>query len=100
MILPDYQGMGFGVRLSDAIATMFLSQGKRYFSKTVHPRMGEYRNRSPLWVATSKNMKRRGDYISARKTKESKYKHKHAHRLAYSHEFIGNNSAWVLTLRT
>jgi GNAT superfamily N-acetyltransferase len=62
VILPDYQGLGLGVRLSDAIGEIFLREGCSYYSKTAHPRMGEYRERSPLWVPTSQNRKLRLDY--------------------------------------
>lgn len=89
VVLPDYQGLGFGVRISDAIGEIFISEGCRYFSKTTHPKMGDYRNKSPLWRATSKNMKSRSDYKSGRVTKESKYKLQHANRVAYSHEYMG-----------
>lgn len=89
VVLPDFQGMGLGVRISDALATIFVLDGCRFFSKTAHPRMGEYRNNSPLWKPTSKNMRARKDYNHNRKTKESAYKHLHMDRLTYSHEFIG-----------
>jgi GNAT superfamily N-acetyltransferase len=89
VILPDYQGIGFGVRISDAVATLFKKSGCRYFSKTAHPRMGEYRNNSTLWKATSKNGKARFDYIHDRDTKESNYKMLHYNRVTYSHEFVG-----------
>ncbi len=89
VVLPDFQGLGIGVRISDAMATIFLREGCRFFSKTAHPRMGEYRNNSPLWRPTSKNMKARKDYNHNRKTKESAYKHLHMGRITYSHEFTG-----------
>lgn len=89
VVLPDYQGLGIGVRLSDAIAQIMIEQGCRYFSKTSHPRMGQYRENSLLWKATSKNRKARADYRHARKTKEDGHKMKHAHRLCYSHEYVG-----------
>jgi len=89
--LPDYQGLGIGVRISDATAEMFVREGCRYFSKTVNPRMGGYRNNSSLWRATSKNGKARPDYNHNRKTKESKYKMLHTGRVAFSHEYIGLN---------
>jgi GNAT superfamily N-acetyltransferase len=53
--LPDYQGLGLGVRLSDWIAEAHVRAGYRYFSRTSHPRMGEYRERHPNWRATSSN---------------------------------------------
>lgn len=90
VMLPDYQGLGLGVRLSDAIGEIFRSQGCRYFSKTAHPRMGGYRNASPLWKPTSKNGRDRKDYEYGRKTKEDGHKMKHLHRVCYSHEYIGS----------
>lgn len=89
VVLPDYQGLGLGVRISDAVAGMFVDQGCRYFSKTSHPRMGEYRNNSHKWKPTSKNGKARKDYNPNRKTKEDNHKMRHADRVCYSHEFIG-----------
>ena len=89
VILPDYQGLGIGVRLSDWVADRFTSDECRYFSKTAHPRMGEYRERSELWKPTTKNKKARKDYKADRKTKESKYKKYHADRVCYSHEYVG-----------
>jgi GNAT superfamily N-acetyltransferase len=87
VVLPDFQGMGIGVRLSDAIAKIHKHQGFRYFSKTTHPRMGEYRNNSSAWSPTSKNMKIRNDKISdkARWTLRKVF--------SYSHEYIGIDDA-------
>lgn len=89
VILPDYQGLGVGVRLSDAVAKIFLTEGFRYFSKTAHPRLGEYRNTSPSWKPTSKNGRSRQDYKEFRGTKEDGHKHRHINRVCYSHEYIG-----------
>ena len=89
VILPDYQGLGIGNRVSDATGEMVLSWGGRYFSKTSHPRMGGYRNASAKWRATSKNGVRRKDYASGRISKESKHKHLHIDRVCFSHEYMG-----------
>lgn len=54
VVLPDFQGLGIGVRISDAVADWTVRvAGKRYYSKTAHPRMGEYRERHPHWHRTS-----------------------------------------------
>ena len=92
VVLPDYQGFGIGVRLSDFVASYMVSQGKRFFSKTAHPRMGEYRERSPLWKPTSKNRRARQDYSGASVTKENKYRHLHQNRVCFSHEFVGRHA--------
>ena len=39
VVLPDFQGLGIGVRLSDFIAEMYVRAGRRYYSRTTHPRM-------------------------------------------------------------
>ena len=85
VVLPDYQGLGIGVRLSDAIGQIHIEEGKRYFSKTTHPRMGEYRNKSPKWRPTSKNMKVRS------MTGENKnFNWVPRNVFSYSHEYTGN----------
>ncbi len=95
VILPDYQGLGLGSKLSNAIAQMFIDKGSRYFSKTAHPKLGEYRNKSPLWKPTIKNLVKRNDYLVYGNTNNYKYSGNHylthADRLCYSHEYIGSN---------
>jgi GNAT superfamily N-acetyltransferase len=89
VIIPQFQGLGLGARLSDwtahyVCATLTEGEG-RYFSKTVHPRLGEYREHSPLWKPTSKNK-------IARTEKEAGAVYKGyslTNRSSYSHEYIG-----------
>lgn len=90
VVLPEFQGLGIGSKLSDFIAQVYINEGGRFFSKTSHPAFGEYRNKSALWKPTSKNGKARKDYSADRKTKEDGHKMMHAHRICYSHEYIGN----------
>lgn len=61
VVLPDYQGMGIGVRFSDAIAQLHIEQGHRYYSRTAHPKMINYRENTALWKPTSKHKKLRFD---------------------------------------
>lgn len=86
VVLPDFQGMGIGMRFSDAIGEIHLKQGHRYFSRTAHPRMGYYRNNSILWKPTSKNCKIRYD-IKHEKIYNNHYADNK--RLCFSHEYIG-----------
>ena len=89
VVLPEFQGMGVGTRLSETVAALVISRGGRFFSKTSHPAFGIHRDKSPLWRPTSKNHMKRTDYNPQRKTKESGHKMKHAHRVCYSHEYVG-----------
>lgn len=87
VILPDFQGLGLGVRLSDWLGEHMKSLGKRFYSLTVHPRMGEYRNKSSLWRATSSNGRsrnRKGNAGAPGLEKTNRFG-----RPVYSHEYIG-----------
>lgn len=86
VVLPDFQGLGIGVRFSDAIAQLHIEEGKRYFSRTAHPRMGFYRENSELWKATSKNRKLRTD-ITHNNIFNNHYTDNK--RVCFSHEYIG-----------
>jgi GNAT superfamily N-acetyltransferase len=85
-ILPDFQGMGIGPRFSDAIAQIHINQGYRFFSRTAHPRLINYRENSPLWKPTSKHKKVRTD-IKHEKVFNNHYTDNK--RLCGSFEFIG-----------
>ena len=96
VVFPKFQGMGIGVRLSDAMGEILLAKGKRYFSRTAHPRMGQYRENSALWRATTKNLVYRTDNRGT--IRESmRYKKgtvvpkedRDIRRVCYSHEYIG-----------
>lgn len=59
VILPEYQGLGLGGRISEFTAGIYKKSDYRYFTKTVHPSLGEYRNyKKENWKGTSKNGKR------------------------------------------
>ena len=86
VVLPDFQGLGLGAQVSQVMGHYLLSQGCRYFCKTSHPRLGEHRNSSPLWRATTQNMKARdNDALHLR------WRRKEV--VSYSHEFIGADAA-------
>jgi len=89
VLIPDFQGLGVGTRFSDAIADIHIDQGYRCSSKTSHMRMGLYREKSPLWKATSANLLDR-----SKSTNGKGYINHHTierDRLCYSHEYIGKD---------
>jgi len=49
VVLPDYQGLGIGNRLSAFCGSIWRGIGGRAFSTTGHPAMIAYRMRSPDW---------------------------------------------------
>lgn len=94
VILPDYQGLGIGVKVSDAVGEMFKQWGRKFYSKTSHVRMGEYRNNSSKWRPTSYNMENRSKSYANKLKKEDTFFSReqtiiHADRVCYCHEYIG-----------
>ena len=87
VVHPDYQGFGFGPRISEAVAQHYLDNGKRYFSKTSHPRLGGYRDSSEKWKATSKNHMKRKDGLVQRENMRWQL---NPDRWSFSHEYIGS----------
>lgn len=85
VVLPDFQGLGLGPKISDIVAQIHLDEGKRYFSRTAHPRFGAYRDRSKAWKKTSKYKKLR---VSS-EVSNSAIKGFDFTRTCFSHEYIG-----------
>lgn len=83
VVHPDYQGFGFGPKISEAVAQHYVDNGKRYFAKTAHPRLGGYRDMSPLWKPTTKNHMRRKDGAGNKRWEIN------PDRWTFSHEYIG-----------
>lgn len=86
VIHPDFQGLAFGPRLADVVAQHYVDNGKRFFGKTSHPRLGLYRDASPLWRATSKNHRARSDALVPRANLRWQI---NPNRWSFSHEYIG-----------
>ena len=49
VVLPDYQGLGMGNRLSEIVGGLLTVEGKSFISTSSHPAMLSYRSRSPRW---------------------------------------------------
>ena len=56
VVLPDYQGLGIGNKISEYFGDLYTRQGYLYYARTANPRMGIHRdNHSELWQACSGN---------------------------------------------
>ena len=53
VVLPDFQGLGIGTRLVDKIASMYVDEGKRFFSRMSNVVNAKHRDASGLWKRTS-----------------------------------------------
>lgn len=89
VVLADFQGMGIGTSLSECVGEILRRDGKRFYSKTVNAKLGEYRNQSNKWRGTSKNGKARPDQFKKKTNYNGIVDLKLSMRIAYSHEYIG-----------
>ena len=89
VILPDYQGLGIGMRFIDACAQIHLDQGLKFYSRAAHPRMIWYAENSPLWKPTSKHKKLRTDVTHDNLFNNHYVDNK---RICGSFEYIGKQS--------
>ena len=87
VILPDFQGMGLGVKLSEFCGGLIKNQNGLCFIKTVNPALGEYFNKSKLWRGTAMNNKIRHKSSSSSDTSAKN----RLERASYCHEYIGES---------
>lgn len=97
VVLPDFQGLGLGVRLSEWLGEWHLAQEHRFYSRTTHPRMGAYRDASPLWRPTGGNG--RAQRAPGATTSKSDWV-VDVSRIAFSHEYVGRHSEEVVVTET
>ena len=89
VVLPDFQGIGLGNRLSEQVGNILLSEGKRFTSVTSHPSMIHYRAKSHKWKMT------RGPSrvpIAGKNAKVQSSKNMSINRLTASFEYIGEKN--------
>lgn len=87
VIHPDYQGMGIGSKISEFCGGIVKNIGGKYYTKTINPALGEYRNsHTENWKPTLFNGKVRvntNDHSDVYKTIKQ--------RASYCHEYVGNS---------
>lgn len=86
VIMPDFQGMGLGVKLSEFTGGVIKNQNGLCFIKTVNPALGEYFNKSKLWRGTTNNGKSRTIKEDTDKSARNRLE-----RASYCHEYIGES---------
>lgn len=61
VVLPDYQGLGIGSKISDFVAAIIKNNNSRYFLKFVNPALGKSKSNSIKWKQTAFDGKIRND---------------------------------------
>jgi ABC-type ATPase involved in cell division/GNAT superfamily N-acetyltransferase len=90
VVLPDFQGVGLGNRLSEHIGDILIAEGKRFTSVTSHPAMIHYRAKSNKWIMT-RQPSRLANPGSKAKTQNAK--NTSIKRLTASFEYVGRKES-------
>jgi GNAT superfamily N-acetyltransferase len=89
VVISDYQGLGIGNRLSEWVAELLTSEGKRFFAKTANVKLGRYRDKSDRWRGTSKNGRVRKATELSGNYNNLINKDLLEKRVCFSHEYVG-----------
>lgn len=90
VILPDYQGLGFGTLLLDYFGEYFLSKGQKLFIRSSHIRLALHCRNCGKYKENNTSEKIR-NINSSYGTQLKKYSHLDFKRAAYSFEYMGEN---------
>lgn len=84
VVLPDYQGLGIGNRISEWLGKYYHNKGKRFMSTTSHPSMIKHRIKSDKWI-----LKRKASRVKDSKSTFSVNRKSSSNRLTMSFEYKG-----------
>lgn len=87
VVLPDYQGIGIGTRLSDAVAQIYTDQGYRVTTTIAHPALIRHRANSRLWRLM--RVSKTGEDRQRHAARDGKPRVSSAGRAVASFEYIG-----------
>jgi GNAT superfamily N-acetyltransferase len=88
--LPDYQGMGIGMRVTEGVADLHRAEGLRINVTSSHPALIAHCQRSPRWRMVS--VKKTGQHSPRLRTRFQAYRSS-AGRAVISFEYLGDASA-------
>ena len=57
VVLPEFQGLGISSKMINSISDYYTSKGFKVYGATYHPRLGEFRQKSPNWEAGHYNLR-------------------------------------------
>lgn len=86
VVLPDYQGVGIGNRLSEFVASHYKNEGKIVYSTTSAPSMIKHRAKSKNW----KMIRKPGHLVSSRTGSNFNEGKGSSSRITASFRYVGN----------
>lgn len=90
VVLPDFQGLGFGTKINDFFGKYYLNKGYRYNMRTTHLRLIKHMEESNEWLPNSNNNKNNiTSCIHNQKYSNIMSNDKMLKRVCASYEYVG-----------
>lgn len=91
VILPDYQGLGCGLKFTEFISQQYINSGYKVFARFSHVKIYNHVINSGLWRMSTSN--KRTARPSANKCSAFGNKNRDMNRVSYSAEYMGDEYA-------
>lgn len=94
VVLPDYQGLGIGGKISDYLASLYKAVGRTMYVKTSNPALWAHRDKSPNWKLTTeiKREKLNTEWMKNQQTADKGGMLKLRNAITKSYKWIGEAS--------
>ncbi len=92
--LPDYQGIGIGMRFVEAVAELHVEEGFRINVTSSHPALIRHCQRSPSWRTVA--VKKTGQSVANQRAAFAAYRNS-AGRAVVSFEYVGSRQGSVVS---
>lgn len=88
MVLPDYQGLGLGHKLSSIVAEAYVKEGYKFMAVNSTKSLFEQRKRSPNWIIKRKGRHSHNNGPKTSKIAKDLYNTGTNRKITYSYEYV------------
>jgi ribosomal protein S18 acetylase RimI-like enzyme len=94
VVLPDYQGLGVGGKITDYIASLYAKKGRTMYVKTSNPALWAHLDKSPNWHLTTEVTKEQlnSEWMEKMQTADKSGMLKYRNAITKSYKWIGEKS--------
>jgi len=94
VVLPDYQGLGIGSKITDYLASLYKKEERTMYVKTSNPALWSHRDKSNDWKLTTEVTKEKlnSEWMEKMQTADKSGMLKYRNAITKSYKWIGKGS--------